>query len=136
MQFFECKFRIPFHEVDQAGIMFYAHLFVHAHDVYEQFMKTIGYGLDAILADGRYLIPLVHAQADFREPMRHAAEITARLWLEQVNDSSFTVGYDFIAASGRLYAHAQTVHCCLDKSSGRKRSIPEDLRERLLPYVI
>lgn len=135
-RFFECKFQVPFHEVDRAGVLFYAHLFTHAHNTYEQFMKTIGCSLHDVVNGCRYAIPLVHASADYREPIRHDAEVSARLWLERISDNAFTVGYDFLAQDGRVCAHAETVHCCVDKSSGRKRAIPSDLRDRLLPYMI
>jgi len=36
------KFTLPLQEVDHAGVMFFAHLFSHAHDAYAELMQSMG----------------------------------------------------------------------------------------------
>jgi hypothetical protein len=47
---FRYDFRVALHDIDAAGIMFYGHLFRHAHDAYEAFMGAIGFPLERIIA--------------------------------------------------------------------------------------
>ncbi|HDK37519.1 MAG TPA: acyl-CoA thioesterase, partial [Thiolapillus brandeum] len=59
MKSFQHHFQVPFHELDPGGVMFYAHLFSHAHDGYAALLAETGWSLKAMLNAGDYLVPLV-----------------------------------------------------------------------------
>jgi 1,4-dihydroxy-2-naphthoyl-CoA hydrolase len=107
---FPYGFRVPLHEIDAGGVMFFAHLFRHAHDAYEDFMAAIAQPLDRLIRDGPTLLPLVHAEADYRAPMRHGQTVTVHLCVAEVGVRSFTLSYRFTDESGRVLALARTVH--------------------------
>lgn len=125
---FEHRFRVALHDTDAAGVLFFAHLFRHAHDAYEGWMARLGFPLDAMLRDGELRLPLVHAEADYRRPLHHGAAVTVRL-TPAVGERSFTVDYRFQTADGHLAATARTVHTAID-TQGR-RSLPAELREAI-----
>lgn len=70
---YRTEVRIPFQHVDAAGVLFFARLFEHAHQVYEGFMEVIGWPLPQLLGEGALMLPIVHAEADYRSPMRRLA---------------------------------------------------------------
>ena len=125
-------FEVRLHDVDHAGVMFFARLFVHAHDAYEAFMAHLGMDLCAMIRTGERL-PIVHASADYLQPLRHGEQITVTLEIETLGNKSFTVDYAFHTATG-LLAKVHTVHVHLDPHANAAASLPATLRERLQPY--
>jgi 1,4-dihydroxy-2-naphthoyl-CoA hydrolase len=126
---FEHQFRVALHDTDAAGVLFFGHLFRHAHDAYEAWMAQVGLPLDAMLREGSVRLPLVHAEADYRRPLRHGAAVTIRLGVATVGDSAFTLEYAFLDADGQLAAEARTVHVGVD---GDDRRLPQKLRQALV----
>lgn len=103
-------FRIPFHQVDRAGILFFAHVFTHAHDAYEAFMREEELELGGIVAAGQASVPLVHAEADYHHPLRHGDEVRVELAARQTGKTSFTLDYGFFNAENVRCASVSTVH--------------------------
>ena len=124
-------FRVPLHDIDAAGVMFYGHLFRHAHDAYERFMGEIGWPLDRLIRAGDALLPLVHAEADYRVPLRHGEAVTIVLCLSEVGRTSFTLSYRFVGEDGGLRALARTVHVHLLPGGGAAAPLPQDLAASL-----
>jgi len=125
------KFTLPLQEVDHAGVMFFAHLFSHAHDAYAELMQSMGFPLHQIIDAGEYHIPLVHAEADYMAPMRHGQQIEVRILIESPVNSSFALKYEFIT-NDELCARASTRHVFIDAGTGNPISIPDDLRQKLM----
>ena len=125
-------FEVRLHDVDHAGVMFFARLFVHAHDAYEAFMAHLGLDLCAMISSGVRL-PVVHASADYFQPLRHGEQITVNLEIEALGDTSFTVTYALHATSG-LLARVRTVHVYLDPQRNAAAPLPKSLRKLLQPY--
>ncbi|MCG6942926.1 MAG: acyl-CoA thioesterase [Thiohalocapsa sp.] len=128
---FEHRFRVALHDTDAAGVLFFAHLLRHAHDAYEAWMAQLGFPLDAMLRDGGLRLPLVHAEADYRRPLRHGDAVTVRLGVAGVGGSAFTVAYRFLDAQGELAASARTVHVGVDANG--HRTLPDALRRAVQP---
>jgi 1,4-dihydroxy-2-naphthoyl-CoA hydrolase len=115
----EHRFRVALHDTDAAGVLFFAHLFRHAHDAYEAWMADIGFPLDSMIRDGELKLPLVHAEADYRRPLRHGDEVRVQLSVGDVGEGSFSLNYRFLTADGQSAAHAETVHASIDGSGAR-----------------
>jgi YbgC/YbaW family acyl-CoA thioester hydrolase len=125
-------FEVRLHDVDHAGVMFFARLFVHAHDAYEAFMAHLGLDLCAMISTGERL-PVVHASADYFQPLHHGEQITVNLEIEALGKTSFTVTYSLNSTAG-LLARVRTVHVYLDPRTSTAASLPETLRQPLLPF--
>jgi 1,4-dihydroxy-2-naphthoyl-CoA hydrolase len=130
-QRYRYDFRVTLHDIDAGGVMFFAHLFRYAHDAYEAFMEAIGLPLDLLIREGRARLPLVHAQADYRAPMRHGQTVSVRLGVARVGASSFTLDYRFTDDDGRLLALAQTVHAHWDAERNATAPLPPALAKAL-----
>ena len=130
---FEHSLRVPFQDIDAAGIVFYAHLFRYAHEAYEQFMQQIGCSLQEMLAQGSYLLPLVHAEADYHRPLRYADQLCLELRLKRLGRTSFTLGYRVLGEDQTTHASLETVHVALDRTTQRPLTLPDSLRKALSP---
>jgi len=124
---FSHAFYVPLHEVDAAGLMFFGHLFRHAHDAYEAFMITLGHPLDHLIRAGGPLLPLVHAEADYRQPLQHGEALRVELSLARLGRTSFTLIYRFLDDAGGERARASTVHVCLGPDRATAAALPESL---------
>ncbi|WP_295399706.1 acyl-CoA thioesterase [uncultured Thiocystis sp.] len=107
-------FTIRLHDTDAAGLLFFGHLFRHAHDAFEAFMATLGFPLDLMIRDGRMLLPLTHAEADYRRPLRHGDVVRVLVSVLEIRRRSFSIGYRFLNARGEVAATARTVHVQVD----------------------
>jgi len=118
---------IKMHETDAAGFLFFSDLFTIAHDAYEAFLDSSGFSISSILKNSEFLIPIVHAEADYYIPISVSDKITVQLQLETIAESSFSILYDFINEIGKIIGHAKTAHAVIDKQNKNKMKIPEDL---------
>ncbi|MBZ0106047.1 MAG: acyl-CoA thioesterase [Sulfuricella denitrificans] len=125
-------FEVRLHDVDHAGVMFFAHLFVHAHDAYEAFMAHLGLDLSTMISTGERL-PIVHSSADYFQPLHHGEKITLTLEIKTLGETSFTIDYSLHATTG-LLAKVRTVHVHLDPRINAAIPLPQTLRQRLQPY--
>lgn len=125
------EFKVPLQETDHAGVMFFAHLFSHAHDAYARLMESMGFPLHQIIEAREYHIPLAHAAADYLAPMRHGQSIQVQIDIERLGSSSFTLTYEFSSDDG-LCARASTRHVVIDPATANPAPIPDNLRQGLL----
>ncbi|MBU0655000.1 MAG: acyl-CoA thioesterase [Gammaproteobacteria bacterium] len=109
-------FRVPFHQVDRAGILFFAHVFTHAHDAYEMFMQEKGLELGGIVEVGER-IPLVHAEADYHHPLQHGDEVRVELAVKATGRSSMTLEYRFFNTAETHCVTVNTVHVFVRKTA-------------------
>lgn len=130
---FEYQFRVAFHEVDPGGVMFYAHLFTRAHEAFSSLMAACGFDLAEVVRDGSYLIPIVHAQADYSAPLRFGDETKITVQPTDIGRSSLRMHYDFLLDDS-LCACAETVHVFVSSGSRETISIPDRLNQHLQNY--
>jgi len=130
---FEHRFHVALHDTDAVGVLFFGHLFRHAHDAYEDFMAHIGLPLDALIRASEWHLPLVHAEADYGAPLRHGARVRVSIEVLELGRRAFTLGYRFALDDGREAARARTVHVCIEVATGRSRALPDALRAALRP---
>lgn len=135
MATFEHTVPVRFHDVDPAGIVFFARIFQYAHDAYEVWLRKIGFPLDPpILARG-YGLPLVHAEADFRHPIRLGEQVRVEIGVAALGTSSYTIQSRLSLPDGTHLATVKTVHACVDPAAGRSMPLPDALRAAVQPYM-
>jgi len=135
MRTYTREFPIRIHDVDAAGIVFFATYLVLWHDVYEAFLADIGHSIPDAIARGEYIIPIKRCEAEYHRPMRHGEIITAHLRLTELRGSSFVVITDFIGADQVNRATITTRHVCVGTRQMKPVPVPEDLRTALEPYL-
>jgi YbgC/YbaW family acyl-CoA thioester hydrolase len=127
-------YTIKLHDTDAAGILFFANQFKMAHDIYERFMSQNGFPFRDRFARRDYLIPIVHAEADYRCPVTDGDTVEIELGLERIGNSSFTMKFSIFDLDGRLVGTVRTVHVTMDCQSQTKIPLPDDFRRMLSAY--
>jgi 1,4-dihydroxy-2-naphthoyl-CoA hydrolase len=115
---------------DAAGVIFFARLFDLLHLAYESFLEGIGQPLPDDLAGSAIVIPIAHASADYRRPLRLNDRIAIEVSVENIGTRSFTLTYR-VRRGGSLAAEARTVHVAIARSDGRPRALPDELARAL-----
>lgn len=131
---FQYRTRLALADTDAAGVLFFARQFDLIHLAYETWMRQSGVGLDRMLTECDYFVSIVHAESDYCQPVRYAAEIVISLVVESIGVSSYVVAYMLHDAAGDLLGRAQTVHVCVDKLARTKRALPDELRHAVAAY--
>ncbi len=134
-QVFRYPFKARFQDIDAAGILFFGRNFDYFHDAYVAFLDHLGLPLDTSLQTADFLLPLVHANADFVTPMRFGERGEIELYLKRLGDSSYTIGYAMKAANGQTITRGETVHCCVLRANFESHSLPQELRDAFAPYL-
>ena len=131
---FDYRVNVGMSCVDAAGIMFFPELFRYAHDAYEAFMKSLGHELGSVLAGGQHLLPIRHAEAEYRHPMRLGADLVVHLGVSRVGRTSFTIVSRFVDEHEQLCARSKTVHVCVDPATGQPTALPDAMGNALQAY--
>lgn len=127
---FEHQVTVRLHDTDAAGVLYFAHQFRIAHETYEAFMAAAGFGLGDLLRAGATALPIVHAEADYRAPLRVGDELTVSLSVKRLGRTSFTLDYSLVRA-GRVVGRVTTAHVAVDGRTGRKKDLPVRLRRMM-----
>lgn len=124
------RFKVRFHDVDAAGVMFFAYLFRHAHDAYEAWLAERKLPLHQLMTDLGWRLPLVRAEADYHAPLRLGAEVTVTLVVAEVKQRSFTLSYRFEVGTETM-ATARTTHVFVPVGAQGAAELPDALRQLL-----
>jgi acyl-CoA thioesterase FadM len=128
---FRYETSVKLHQVDGAGRLFYAQLFVMAHDAWEAALDAMGLSIASILADASYILPVVHAEADYAAPLLNGTAVHIEVTCAKVGNRSFTVAFALKDSESRALATVRVTHAVVDKAGGTATAVPDQLREVL-----
>jgi len=128
---FEYETSVRLHDTDAAGLLFFANQFRMAHDAYEAFMISIGYDFGSVLRTGKFLLPIVHASADYTAPLFVGDPLKIEVKADEISEHSFVLGYRFAGKSGAEVGRVRTVHVCIGMDTKEKMALPDELRGAL-----
>jgi 1,4-dihydroxy-2-naphthoyl-CoA hydrolase len=134
MATFQCEITVSFKDTDASGVIFFANQLVFAHDALEKFMGEIGHGFRSIMDEGSFLLPIVHAEADYSQPVTVGDLLTVELSVARLGTSSVTIDYKLNKDPVGQIGTCRTIFVAVDRASGQKISLPESLRQSLAEY--
>lgn len=123
--------QLHLHDTDAAGRLYFAHQFRLAHEAYESFMVELGFPLADILKAGRFGLPIVRAEADYKASLRVGDEVAIEVKPVRIGQTSFTLLSRFVRA-GRTVGRVTTIHVAVNARRGTKCPLPARLRKALL----
>jgi 1,4-dihydroxy-2-naphthoyl-CoA hydrolase len=130
---FSYSTQIQLHHTDAAGIIFYSRLFDLAFEAFTAFLEHLGISVAHIIRESSFLMPYVHAEADFLRPLGVGDVATFEICVDAIGTSSFVLSYT-VLSSGEMAARLKTVHVTIDKITKKKIALPEKLGNALHPY--
>ena len=128
---FRYTFTTRIHDIDAAGVLFFARSLYYAHDAYEAFLNHNNQSIAAMLkAD--FILPISHTEADFKTPVALNEIITIEIFCHELKENEFSLSYQFINSSHKISSTALTRHICLDSSTRKRKNLPEPIRSLLI----
>jgi 1,4-dihydroxy-2-naphthoyl-CoA hydrolase len=125
--FFTVSTAIHMADTDAAQVLYFAQQFDIAHRVYEAMMESRGSPLGPMLRAGAMGLPIVHAEGDYRRPLRLSDAIEVGVGVAALSERSFTLQYR-ITHGESVAAIVRTKHVCIDATTGRPMALPDALR--------
>ncbi len=139
---------VRFADVDHAGIVYYPRFFHYFHVAFEElFAARIGPRAYVELLDRQRIgFPAVHAEADYRAPLRFGDTALVELSVIRLGATSITFGYrvrradqpasdEHPARAGELCAVGQVVCAVVDLSQFRATPVPPAVAALLADLV-
>ena len=121
---------IRLHLTDAAGVVYFANIFVLAHECYESFLDQNS-SIRSIIEQGEFIIPIVHAEADYRMPLKLSEKVVIEMSLNKTANSSFELGFTFINESSQVAVEVKTTHTVLQQNTRKPVEIPQFLKTAL-----
>lgn len=127
---FRSNVKIRFGDEDHAGIVYYPRFFDYFHQVFEDFFaEEGGRTYKQVLDEDGCGWPSVHAEADFREPLRFGDVLELELLVEHLGTKSATFAYrGRRAADGADIVRGKVTVVCIDMRTFESKPIPEGYR--------
>lgn len=111
---FERTLLVHFHEIDRAGIVYFARIFEYCHRVYEELLEQVVGPLEPFFQAKDWGLPLVHAEADYARPLRLGDRVRVQVRVERLGERSVSFAYTLTCATtGEPRAKARLVHACV-----------------------
>ncbi len=117
-------------ETDATGVLYFSEQLKLGLEALEAFFLTKKFTLQQMIEKGDFLLPIVHAEADYRLPLFVGDEVEIHLFLEEVGTSSFTL-QTRILKNGEEAGTTKIVHVIVGRESGRPIPIPELILSKL-----
>jgi 1,4-dihydroxy-2-naphthoyl-CoA hydrolase len=122
---------IGMRDTDAAGVVFFARYYALVHEAYEAWLRSHGIDVGAILREGRYALPVVHSECDYRRPLWCGEEIRIETTVREARRRTYAINFRIVCADGRVAAEGHTVHAAVNMQTGKSMVLPEDVRKAL-----
>lgn len=118
-------------ETDATGVLFFSEQLNLALEALENYFSSCSFSLIEMIDSGDFLLPIVHAEADFFSPLRVGDEVSIALGCEKVGTSSFTLTTEFRSGREGAVGTTKIVHVAISKQSQKAIALPPLLLEML-----
>lgn len=97
---FKATRRVEFSDTDMAGIMHYSNFFRFMETAEHGFYRSLGFSVAAHEIDPRLGWPRVHAECDYKKPLRFEDEVEIHLLVKEKRSKSLNFQFRFRKLNG------------------------------------
>lgn len=125
---FTYRTQLHLKDTDATGVLFFSNQFSFALEAFEAFLKERGFGWDQLMSSP-FLLPVVHAEADFLAPLMVGDSLEISLEISHIGTSSVTLHYTLCNPTRSLtVGTAKIVHVVVSRETRQSLPIPDFLR--------
>lgn len=133
---FKVTRRVEFSETDMAGIVHYSNFFRYMETAEHAFFRSLGHSIVTREVDPPMGWPRVHAQCDYKQPLRFEDEVEIHLLVSEKKPKSLSYAFRFRKLNGgapvEIARGALTVVCVTHKDGGMKATdIPKVIADKI-----
>lgn len=127
--------QIRIFHTDAAGVIFYGSLFPIFQEAFEQYLESMGSSASDYINHPQYLMPIVHAEADYKKPLRAGDKISIAVETQSIGTTSATIGFVLRNETMEIAATGRIVVVAIEKKSWTKVPFPDTLKRMFGPNV-
>ncbi len=128
---FTYRTKIRLKDTDATGVLYFSEQFKLALEAFEEFLASQGFSLRELL-NSSYLMPIVHAEADYSAPLKVGDPLEISLQVAKLGTSSITLQYALFDPDRKIpVGRVEIVHVVVDREKGISVPIPDFLRKLL-----
>ncbi len=128
---FRYETTVKVHNMDAAQRLFFAEQFVMAHEAWEACLSSVGFSIGRILSEDSFMVPVVHAEADYSAPVALSDSITVEVRCDRIGTKSFTMGYAISKNDHQPIGRVTLIHATVSQATGRAIPIPDEFLDVL-----
>jgi YbgC/YbaW family acyl-CoA thioester hydrolase len=134
---FKAMRRVEFSDTDMAGIMHYSNFFRFMETAEHGFYRSLGFSVVMKDRDPRLGWPRIHAECDYRKPLRFEDEVEIHLVVREKRTKAISYGFIFRRRAGEGWeevARGGLVIVCVSHQPGGGMTsvpIPEEITQRI-----
>jgi YbgC/YbaW family acyl-CoA thioester hydrolase len=125
---FKITRRVEFSETDMAGIMHYSNYFRFMETAEHGFYRSLGFSVVLAHYNPPLGFPRVHAECDFKRPLRFEDMVEVQLLVQEKKAKSITYAFRFRNLSGTVPEEAArgavAVVCVAQHPNGKLSAVP------------
>lgn len=123
--------RIRLIDTDATGVLYFSQQFNFAMEAFEEFLKDRGFSWKEFRGL-EFLLPVVHAEADYSVPLMLGDELEISLTVEKVGTSSIALRYIFRdPIKKQEVGKVNIVHVAVSKETRASMPLPDVLKNIL-----
>lgn len=122
--------RVTLSETDATGVIYFTEKLKIASEAFEDFLISKKWPLRDLIEKSEFLMPIVHAEADYSAPLWVGDLVEVRLKLAEMGTSSFTLEAELW--KNEMVGKTRIVHVTVSRISGKAIPLPEMLKSHLL----
>ncbi|MCX8137311.1 acyl-CoA thioesterase [Pyrobaculum aerophilum] len=119
-------------DTDQMGLIYFVRHLIYADEAIGKFLKSLGIDLLSLEKSGIYTA-VVHADIDFKRPLRYGEYSEVDVDMEKIGTSSISFKFS-VYGNGELKSMGRIVYVFIN-NKGVRVEIPADIKERLEKYL-
>ena len=101
------------------GLPIWARAYEIAHDAYEDFVRSLGFTYREWFENESWGVPIRKSECEHLRPIRPGDEISVKVSIESLGESSFTNVYE-ISATGAVASVVKITHVFMDVKTKKK----------------
>ncbi|HVT40360.1 MAG TPA: thioesterase family protein [Gemmatimonadaceae bacterium] len=133
---FEVRDRVRWNDCDPFGIIYYGAYVRFFQVAEEELFRACGLPFEQLRKNLGVWIPRKALHAEFHSPAELDEEVAVQAWFARVGTTSITLQFEVYRASDRAHrATGSLAVVSVDKTTMKKKAIPEEVRQKLAPYT-
>ena len=120
--------RVRLEDTDAVGILYFSNQLKFSAEAYEEFLYSRGLTLTDVIEDRDYLLPVVHAETDFSEPLKVGDALEISLWISHIGTASVHFSSE-IMRGDRVVGRTKIIHVSMSKKTRSSIPLPIELLE-------
>lgn len=118
-------------DTDATGVLYFANQLQMGLEAFEDFLNTQEFSIGEMIKKNHYLLPIVHAEADFFAPVFISDVLELTLSFPKIGTTSFTHASD-VFRKGEKVGSVKIIHVVYSPEKKEGVPIPEEFKNIIL----